>query len=158
MSQMNPVHSQPMSVRSILILSAHLRLCLPSDLLRFFDRNFVCISHLPPACQWPAHLSPCEKGIKINPLGIWYDLPKGLWETYLHVSKGIWTRSGLQDRHDLPLHQCCAVFTLAFSIEICCFPGDWVWWSSLGLSARSNGWAVSKPTFRRPSLSSSSGY
>jgi hypothetical protein len=33
-----------------------------------------------------------------------------------------------------------------------------IWWSSLGLSAGSNGWAVSKPTFRRPSLSSSSGY
>jgi hypothetical protein len=33
-----------------------------------------------------------------------------------------------------------------------------LWWSSLGLSAGSNCWAVSKPTFRRPSLSSSSGY
>jgi hypothetical protein len=41
--------------------------------------------------------------------------------------------------------------------EICCFPGDWVWWSSLGPSAGSNVWVVRKPTFRRPSLSSSSG-
>jgi hypothetical protein len=40
--------------------------------------------------------------------------------------------------------------------EICCFPGDWVW-CFLGLSVGSNGWAVRKPTFQRPSLSSSSG-
>jgi hypothetical protein len=33
-----------------------------------------------------------------------------------------------------------------------------IWWSSLGLSAGSNGWAVKKPTFWRPYLSSSSGY
>jgi len=27
--------------------------------------------------------------------------------------------------------------------EICCFTGDWDWWSSLGLSAGSNGWQTS---------------
>jgi hypothetical protein len=32
-----------------------------------------------------------------------------------------------------------------FCCEICCFPGVWVWGSSLGLSAGSNCWAVSKP-------------
>jgi hypothetical protein len=31
------------------------------------------------------------------------------------------------------------------------------WWSSLGPSVGSNGWAVKKPTFRRPSLTSTVG-
>ena len=56
LSQLNPVHGpDPLSWRSILILSSHLRVGLPSDLLslRFPHQNPVCISHLPHACYMP---------------------------------------------------------------------------------------------------------
>jgi hypothetical protein len=48
----------PISLQSILILSFHLCLGLPSGLpFRFSDQNFVCISYLPHACYMccPSH-------------------------------------------------------------------------------------------------------
>jgi len=52
LSQVLPVHIHPISLRSIIILSSHLLLCLPRGLFPsgFSDQNFVRISHISHAC------------------------------------------------------------------------------------------------------------
>jgi hypothetical protein len=37
------------------------------------------------------------------------------------------------------------IIPISLLYEICCFPGDWIWLSFLGLSAGSNCWEVKKP-------------
>jgi len=64
---MNPVHTLHPIPLSLIILSYHLFLGLPTGLFlpfRFFDQNFLCVSHLSNACymsiapltKWPLDL------------------------------------------------------------------------------------------------------
>jgi hypothetical protein len=62
-TQSTPSH--PISLRSILILSLHLRLCLP---FRFSDQKLVCISHRSHACYM---LSPFHPTWLNHPDNIW---------------------------------------------------------------------------------------
>jgi len=71
LNQMNPFHTFPqcLLLRSIPILSSHLRLDLPSSLpFRFSDQNFLCMYHLFHACYItrPSHPS-------------WFDHPNNIW-------------------------------------------------------------------------------
>jgi hypothetical protein len=92
LSQMNPTHTfSPYFLRSVVILTSHLRLARPSDLFSLSFPKVVCISRLSHACYM---FQPSRPSWFIHPNNIWWSA---------QVMKLLIMQSSLASSHFLPV-------------------------------------------------------